>query len=78
MTIRRVFQLVSSEDGVRSPAFVSTREELGSILSRDVDGVASSDLVLVLGELDEADEFSFVNAPLMRVDTFAEHFGAKQ
>lgn len=76
--MKRVFQLVSAEDGVRSPPFVSSREELAQILQQDVEGVAHQDLVLVLGDLDENEQFTFVSAPLMRVDTFISHYGVQQ
>lgn len=76
--MKRVFQLVSSEDGVRSPPFVSSREDLAAILQKDVEGVTQADLVLVLGDLDDQEQFTFVFAPLMRVDTFISHFGVQQ
>lgn len=73
--MKRVFQLVKAEDGIRSEAFVLTREELAKALRNDGIPVTEADLVLCLGDVAEDGTFSFGEAPVMRVDTFIGYFG---
>jgi len=76
--VKRVFQLVHSTDGIRSAPVVTTREDLAKVLWNEgqyLEGVTADDLVLVLGEVDDNEDFSFLQVPLMRVDNFCAHFG---
>lgn len=78
--MKYVFQLVRAETGVRSPSFITTREQLAELLAnggKEKVGANDEDLVLVLGDVDDQDEFGFNQAPLMRVDTFISQFGVR-
>lgn len=73
--MRRVFQLIRADNGTRSPPVITTREELAQLLHQGVEGLASDDLVLCVGDL-SGDQLEVGAAPLMRVDTFCNNFGA--
>lgn len=76
--MKRVFQLVRSSDGIRSVPVVCTREEFAQYLFSDgklLDGISDEDLVLCLGDVGDNEEFSFGQAPLMRIDSYLNAFG---
>lgn len=74
--MRCVFQLIRSDNGKRSPPGAFPREEYAQLLRNWVkdDTISTQDFVLVLLE-DREDEWHASFAPIMRVDTFINHFG---
>lgn len=74
------FQLIRPSDGVRSGAIGESREAFAEILlKRAVENPETmNDLVLVLVEDVAAENWQFSSAPVMKVETFIAHYGAKQ
>lgn len=72
-----VYQVIDHRDGRRSPAGAFERAEFARVLRDEVSGVVGpEDFVLVL--MDQiGDEWVASSAPIMRVDTFINNFGAQ-